>query len=70
VDPGFLAFAITPWGEVHVDGKKLGVSPPLQEIQIGAGRHRVEIRNTTFPPHVQAVEVKSGERIRIRHLFR
>jgi len=70
VEPGFLAFAITPWGEVYVDGKKLGVSPPLQEIQIGAGRHRIEIRNTTFPPHVQAVEVKSGERIRIRHLFR
>jgi len=69
-EPGFIAFAITPWGEVYVDGKKLGVSPPLQEIQIGAGRHRVEIRNTTFPPHVQAVEVKSGERIRIRYLFR
>ena len=70
VEPGLLAFAITPWGEVYVDGKKLGVSPPLQEIQIGAGRHRVEIRNTTFPPHVQTVEVKTGERIRIRHLFR
>jgi len=70
VEPGLLAFAITPWGEVYVDGKKLGVSPPLQEIQIGTGRHRVEIRNTTFPSHVQTVEVKSGERIRIRHLFR
>jgi len=70
VEPGLLAFAITPWGEVYVDGKKLGVSPPLQEIQIGAGRHRIEIKNTTFPPHVQTVEVKTGERIRIRHLFR
>jgi len=69
-EPGLLAFAITPWGEVYVDGKKLGVSPPLQEIQIGSGQHRVEIRNTNFPPHVQSVEVKSGERIRIRHLFR
>ena len=69
-ESGLLAFAITPWGEVYVDGKKLGVSPPLQEIQIGTGQHRVEIRNTNFPPHVQSVEVKSGERIRIRHLFR
>jgi class 3 adenylate cyclase len=70
VEPGLLAFAIAPWGEVYVDGKKLGVSPPLQEIQIGAGRHRIEIKNTTFPPYVQTVEVKTGERIRIRHLFR
>jgi hypothetical protein len=70
VEPGLLIFAIAPWGEVYVDGKKLGVSPPLQEIQIGAGRHRIEIKNTTFSPYVQTVEVKTGERIRIRHLFR
>lgn len=69
-EPGFLAFAITPWGEVRVDGKTIGVSPPLQEIKVGAGRHRVEVRNSTFTPLVQVVEVKPGERIRIRHRFR
>jgi hypothetical protein len=67
--PGFLAFAITPWGEIIVDGKSIGVSPPLQVMQVGPGRHRVEVRNTSFTPHVQIVEVKSGERIRIRHRF-
>jgi hypothetical protein len=67
--PGVLAFAITPWGEIIVDGKSLGVSPPLQEMQIGPGRHRVEVRNTNFTPYVQVVEVRSGQRIRIRHRF-
>jgi len=69
-EPGFLAFAISPWGEIIVDGKSLGVSPPLQELPIGPGRHRVEVRNTSFTPLVQVVEVKSGERIRIRHRFK
>ena len=67
--PGVVALAITPWGEVIVDGKRLGVSPPLQELRLPPGRHRIEVRNTSFTPHVQIVEVKSGERIRIRHRF-
>ena len=67
--PGVVALAIAPWGEIIVDGKSLGVSPPLQELRLAPGRHRIEVRNTSFTPHVQIVEVKSGERIRIRHRF-
>jgi hypothetical protein len=68
-EPGVVAFAISPWGEIFVDGKSQGVSPPLQQLQLSPGRHRVEVRNSSFTPHVQIVEVKSGERIRIRHRF-
>ena len=67
--PGIVMLAVAPWGEVIVDGKNLGVSPPLQELQLSPGRHRIEVRNTSFAPHIQIVEVKSGERIRIRHRF-
>jgi Adenylate and Guanylate cyclase catalytic domain/PEGA domain len=67
--PGVVALAIAPWGEIIVDGKNMGVSPPLQELKLSPGRHRIEVRNTAFTPHVQMVEVKSGERIRIRHRF-
>jgi hypothetical protein len=67
--PGVVAFAIAPWGEIIVDGKNMGVSPPLQELRLSPGRHRIEVRNTSFTPHVQIVQVKSGERIRIRHRF-
>jgi hypothetical protein len=67
--PGIVAFAIAPWGEIIVDGKSQGVSPPLQQLQLSPGRHRIEVRNTGSTPHVQIVEVKSGEQIRIRHRF-
>jgi len=67
--PGIVAFAISPWGEIIVDGKNQGVSPPLQRLQLSPGRHRIEVRNASFTPHVQIVEVKSGEQIRIRHRF-
>lgn len=68
--PAVINFAITPWGEVYVDGQKRGVAPPLRELQVEPGRHRIEIRNTDFAPYLEVVDAKSGGRIRIRHKFR
>lgn len=64
-----VSFAISPWGEVHIDGKMRGISPPLRNVDLTLGRHRIEIRNADFPPHVEIVDAKSGSRIRIRHKF-
>jgi class 3 adenylate cyclase len=67
---GVIQLAILPWGEVFVDGKSRGVSPPLRVIEVPPGPHTVEVRNTSFPVHAQRVEVRSGEPVRIRHQFR
>ena len=67
--PGTISFAISPWGEIHINGKKHGISPPLRNVELAPGRHRIEIRNASFPPYVEVVDVKSGGRIRIRHKF-
>jgi serine/threonine-protein kinase len=67
--PASVSFAISPWGEVHIDGKMRGISPPLRNVDLTPGRHRIEIRNADFPPHVEIVDAKSGSRIRIRHKF-
>jgi class 3 adenylate cyclase len=68
--PGRLELAVAPWGEVVVDGKSRGLSPPLRVVELPAGSHKIEIRNSTFPAHVAQVHVKSGEAVRIRHRFR
>ena len=67
---GRLEVAVLPWGEVVVDGQSRGVSPPLRVLDIPAGSHTIELRNSTFPVHVEKVEVKPGEAVRIRHRFR
>ncbi|HEY5899076.1 MAG TPA: adenylate/guanylate cyclase domain-containing protein, partial [Burkholderiales bacterium] len=67
---GRLELAVAPWGEILVDGKSRGVSPPLRIVDLAPGAHTVEIRNSTFPAHVQQVDVKAGEAVRIRHRFR
>ena len=67
---GRLEVAVLPWGEVLVDGRSRGVSPPLRVLDIPAGMHTIELRNSTFPTHVEKIEVKPGDAVRIRHRFR
>jgi len=53
-----------------VDGNKKGVSPPLNSVQVAPGKHQIEIRNTSFPPYQQTVDLKPGELLKIKHKFR
>lgn len=72
ISPGpsaLVSIAVTPWGEVYLDGKMQGVSPPLAELQVAPGDHEIEIRNTTFPVYKQDVRVKAGDRTKITHKF-
>jgi class 3 adenylate cyclase len=64
-----VSFVVFPWGEVYVDGKHLGVSPPIRRVQLPPGRHQIEFRNTTFSNHVQVVDIKPGEPVTVRHKF-
>lgn len=66
---GMIQLAILPWGEVFVNGKSRGVSPPLRTLELPAGTHTIEVRNTSFPAYSQRVEVRTGEPVRIRHRF-
>lgn len=64
-----IALAVTPWGEVFVDGKSVGVSPPLNELKLSAGKHTVEIRNTEFVPYSDTIDLAAGTTHKIKHKF-
>ncbi|MBI2305872.1 MAG: serine/threonine protein kinase [Rhodocyclales bacterium] len=66
---GRVRLAIAPWGEVVVDGKPAGVSPPLMELRLPPGKHVIEIRNTTFPVRKQTLDVAADSNLRIKHKF-
>lgn len=67
--PAVVTLMVQPWGEIYLDGRMQGVSPPLLELQVVAGKHEIKIRNTTFPAYSQVINVKSGEKIKIKHTF-
>ncbi len=64
-----VTLSVLPWAEVYVDGRKLGVSPPLHSIPLAAGKHQIELRNGSFPVHRATLDAKPGQSIIVRHRF-
>jgi class 3 adenylate cyclase len=60
---------ISPWGEVFVNGKSQGVSPPRKFVKLDPGKYKIEVKNTTFPVHAQNLEVKPREEVTLKHRF-
>jgi len=69
VKPATVALAVSPWGEVFVDGKSKGVSPPLAKLQLAPGKHRIDIKNAGAKPYTKEVDLQDGETIRLKHKF-
>src|SRR2546422_5889390 len=68
--PGRVALGASTGGVEHLDVKSRGVSPPLRLLEIPSGSHTIEIRNSTFPSHVEKVNLKAGEAKKIQHRVR
>ncbi len=68
--PATVVLDIRPWGEVIVNGKAGGVSPPTKTLKLAPGKYRIEIHNTTFAAHVETLELKSRDELTVRHTFR
>jgi len=66
---GVVRLAISPWGQVEVDGKAVGTAPPLNELTLSEGRHVVTIRNDDFPPYSSTVNVVPGQPVNLKYRF-
>ena len=66
---GTVTLAVSPWGEISVNGSPRGVSPPLTQLTLPPGLHTIEIRNGSAAPFVARVEIKSGETLGLQHRF-
>jgi eukaryotic-like serine/threonine-protein kinase len=66
---GTLQLAITPWGEVEVNGQPMGTTPPLTTLTLPAGSHQITVRNGDLPPHTLTVRVQADTPVTVRHRF-
>jgi eukaryotic-like serine/threonine-protein kinase len=66
---GEVRIAVSPWGDVEVDGAPKGTTPPLSVLRLPEGRHQIVIRNADFPPYATTVVVRPGEPVTVRHRF-
>ena len=66
---GVVRLAVSPWGQVEVNGIAAGNAPPLTELSLNEGKHLITIRNADFPPFSTTVTVTPGQAVGIKHKF-
>ena len=66
---GVVQLAVSPWGQVEVDGKPMGISPPLTRLTLSSGNHTITVRNTDFPAYTTTVTVDGESPLTLRHRF-
>jgi serine/threonine-protein kinase len=67
--PGVVQLAISPWGQVEIDGNFAGLAPPLTRLNLPAGSHTITIRNGDFPPLVRVIDISADQPVVIKHRF-
>ena len=66
---GVVRLAVSPWGRIEVDGAPAGVAPPLTQLSLPQGRHRITVSNEDFPPFSASIDVTADQPVTLRHRF-
>lgn len=66
-----VVFTVKPRGSVvFVDGERRGTIPPLTQLRLAPGDHRIEIRNGGARPYVSDINLLPDDRLHIQYSFR
>ena len=66
---GTVSLRIDPWGDVFVNGRAIGASPPLKQHKLAPGKYKIEVKNGTFTPYVTNIEVKAKDEVAVKYRF-
>jgi serine/threonine-protein kinase len=64
-----LIIAVSPRGEIYIDDKHYGTTPPITTLDLEPGVHRIEVRSGSQKPYLTYMTLQAGEVRRIRHEF-
>lgn len=66
---GAVDLAIKPWGRVSVDGRSLGVAPPLRRISLPVGKHVLVLSHPNGDSLVKEITVVESGVVEVAHDF-
>ncbi len=66
---GLVQIAVSPWGQIEVDGRAVGTTPPLTRLELPQGSHTITVRNEDFPPLVRKVQIEPDQPVLLKHRF-
>ncbi|WP_053094231.1 serine/threonine-protein kinase [Cellvibrio sp. pealriver] len=65
-----LNIKVLPWGEIYIDGKMVGVTPPLHQLALKPGNHSIEIRHPNYAPKTIVISANDPLNMPIEHQFK
>jgi len=69
VRSGTVFLLVKPWGEVYIDGRQVGVTPPLKSFDLPIGLHVITVTNGSLPIYQREVNVQPETTITVAHDF-
>ncbi|ABM32057.1 serine/threonine protein kinase [Paracidovorax citrulli] len=66
---GRVILRVMPWGNVTVDRVPVGTTPPLTQLTLSEGFHRIELSNPASQTVTRMVQVRRGESVVLTHKF-
>lgn len=63
VEPGRVWVGSTPWGELFVDGRRMGQTPAVG-LELQPGRHHLRIARPGYRSYEWDIEIASGDEVR------
>ncbi len=66
---GVVQLAVSPWGQIEVDGRPMGTSPPLTRLTLASGTHTITVRNADYPAYTSTLAVGGDNPVTLRHRF-
>lgn len=68
---GQLVVVVRPWGNVIINGRQAGTTPANTRFNLRPGKYKIEFTNPASPGgHVENIEIKAGETVRLSHEFK
>lgn len=67
--PAIVRLEFKPRGEVFVDGNPAGKIPPLTQLELPPGKHRITVRSPGVKSYEVSVDLQPGQRLTLAHAF-
>lgn len=67
--PAIVRLDVKPRGEVFVDGNSVGRIPPLTQIEVAPGRHKLTIRSPGAKPYETNLDLAPGQKLTLTYTF-
>ena len=66
---GYLKIIVNPWAKIYVDGKPMGSSPPLDNLELKPGTYKIKIENPAYRAVTKEVKINAGASTTLQHDF-